>query len=110
MRPAFVVKMGEYGGRAVITVERIAHNLNDSTRYRLVDNDGCALLGRLTAPDGPVHYYSTLPIRAMVVAKRQAGIPSDISDTPGAGGLFFIADAFDGAYFEITNNRYKEVP
>jgi pyroglutamyl-peptidase len=39
IHPEIVVMLGEYGGRAVITVERIAHNLNDSTRYRLADND-----------------------------------------------------------------------
>jgi pyroglutamyl-peptidase len=83
VRPGVVVMMGEYGGRAVITVERIAHNLNDSTRYRLADNEGCALQGQPTVADGPVAYYTTLPIRAMVKAMRQAGIPSDISDTPG---------------------------
>lgn len=83
VRPDVVVMMGEYGGRAVITVERIAHNLNDSTRYRLADNEGCILQGQPTVPDGPVAYYSTLPIRAMVKAMRERGIPSDISDTPG---------------------------
>jgi len=83
VRPRIVVMMGEYGGRAVITIERIAHNLNDSTRYRLADNDGCELQGQPTVPGGPVAYYTTLPIRAMVKAMRQAGIPSDISDTPG---------------------------
>lgn len=83
VRPRAVLMMGEYGGRAVITVERIAHNLNDSTRYQLADNDGRALQDQPTVPGGPVAYYSTLPIRAMVKAMRQAGIPSDISDTPG---------------------------
>jgi pyroglutamyl-peptidase len=81
--PSIVVMMGEYGGRAVITLERLAHNLNDSTRYGLADNDGCSLQGQPTIPDGPVAYYTTLPIRAMVKAMRQEGIPSDISDTPG---------------------------
>ena len=83
VRPDVVVMMGEYGGRAVITVERIAHNLNDSTRYRLADNDGIALQDRPTVPGGPVAYYSTLPIRAMVKTMRAAGVPADISDTPG---------------------------
>jgi len=83
IEPEIVVMMGEYGGRATITVERIAQNLNDSTRYGLEDNNGCALQGRMTVPDGPVAYYSTLPIRAMVKAMRESGIPSDISDTPG---------------------------
>jgi len=83
IEPDVVVMMGEYGGRATVTVERIAQNLNDSTRYGLVDNSGCALQGQLTAPDGPVAYYSSLPIRAMVKAMRESGIPSDISDAPG---------------------------
>jgi len=83
IRPDLVVMMGEYGGRATITVERIAQNLNDSTRYQLADNRGNVFQGQLTVPDGPVAYYSTLPIRAMVMAMRKSGIPSDISDTPG---------------------------
>ena len=81
--PDLVVMMGEFPGRAMITVERIAQNLNDSSRYGLGDNNGLELNGRLTAPDGPVAYYSTLPIRAMVKAVREAGIPADISDTAG---------------------------
>ena len=83
LRPDVVVMMGEFGGRAMITVERIAQNLNDSTRYGLKDNDGQLLQDVMTAPDGPAAYRSTLPIRAMVLAMRQAGIPADISDAPG---------------------------
>ncbi|MCP5424153.1 MAG: pyroglutamyl-peptidase I [Gammaproteobacteria bacterium] len=81
--PDIVVMMGEYGGRALITVERIAQNLNDSTRYGLADNKGCSLQSQMTIADGPAAYYSTLPIRAMVKAMRESGIPSDISDAPG---------------------------
>lgn len=75
--------MGEYGGRATITVERISQNLNDSTRYQLSDNRGRSLQDEPTVPDGPVAYLSTLPLRAMVRAMREAGVPSDISDAPG---------------------------
>jgi|APSaa5957512622_1039677.scaffolds.fasta_scaffold12488_4 pyroglutamyl-peptidase len=83
IEPDIVVMMGEYGGRANITVERIAQNLNDLTRYGLADNKGVSLQGGMTVPDGPAAYYSTLPIRAMVKAMRESGIPSDISDAPG---------------------------
>jgi len=81
--PDILVMMGEYGGRAMVTVERIAQNLNDSTRYGLADNNGCSLQGQLTVADGPAAYYSTLPIRAMVKAMRESGIPSDTSDVTG---------------------------
>jgi pyroglutamyl-peptidase len=83
LSPDAVIMMGEYGGRATITVERIAQNLNDGARYGLRDNDGKLLQDVLTAPNGPVAYRSTLPIRAMVKAMRDAGIPSDISDAAG---------------------------
>ena len=83
VKPDVVIMLGEYGGRSMITVERIAQNSNDSSRYNLADNNGVVLQGEPTVPGGPVAYYTTLPIRAMVKAMRDAGIPSDISDTPG---------------------------
>lgn len=83
IEPDVVVMMGEYGGRAMITVERIAQNLNDGARYGLRDNDGNMLQDVMTVPGGPVAYRTTLPIRAMVKAMRDAGIPSDISDVAG---------------------------
>lgn len=86
VRPEAVLMLGEFGGRAEITVERIAQNLNDGARYGLADNDGVVLQDRLTAADGPAAYYATLPIRAMVRSMRQAGIPADISDAAGTFG------------------------
>lgn len=83
IEPEIVIMLGEYGGRSMLTVERIAQNLNDSSRYELADNDGVVLRGEPTVSGGPAAYYTTLPIRAMVKAMREAGIPSDISDTPG---------------------------
>ncbi len=78
-----VVMMGEFGGRATITVERFALNFNDATRYGLKDNAGVSLQDKLTALEGPLAYQSTLPLRAMVKAMRDGGIPADISDTAG---------------------------
>ena len=83
VQPELLVMLGEYGGRPDLTVERIAHNLNDSARYGVSDNDGLTLQDQPTAPEGPVAYYSTAPIRAMVLAMRSAGIPADISDAAG---------------------------
>jgi len=82
-QPDLVMMLGEYGGRAMVTVERLAHNLNDAGRYGLEDNDGRAPIDELTDPEGPVAYYATVPIRAMVKGMREAGLPADISDTPG---------------------------
>lgn len=81
--PDVVIMLGEYGGRAMITVERLAQNLNDCARYGVADTSGAVLNGRMTVPDGPVAYYATVPVRAMVLAMRQAGIPADLSDAAG---------------------------
>ncbi len=83
IEPECVVMLGEFPGRPMVTVERIAQNLNDGARYGLLDNDGNRLQDQLTVPNGPAGYYSTLPIRAMVKAMRNEGVPSDISDAPG---------------------------
>lgn len=83
IEPEIVIMLGEYGGRSILTVERIAQNFNDSSRYKLTDNDGVVLQGRPTVSGGPAAYYTTLPIRAIVKAMREKGVPSDISDTPG---------------------------
>ncbi|MGB3185679.1 MAG: pyroglutamyl-peptidase I [Ornithinimicrobium sp.] len=83
IEPELVLMTGEYGGRSMITVERIAQNLNDSARYRVADNEGRFLEDDLTAADGPVAYWATVPLRAMVLTMRDRGIPADISDAPG---------------------------
>lgn len=102
LRPDVVVMMGEYGGRAMITVERIAQNLNDNARYGLRDNAGTLLQDDPTAADGPVAYRTTLPIRAMVRAMRDAGIPADISD---AAGTFCCNHLMYGVLHHIAVER-----
>ncbi len=82
-RPEVVVMLGEYGGRAVITAERVALNYEDSARYGLADNAGVVRNGTCVDPDAPPAYFTTLPLRAIVTAMRDAGVPADISDTPG---------------------------
>lgn len=84
-RPDIVIMMGELE-RSMITVERIAQNLIDATRYGMGDATGARPQDVPVVPGGPAAYYATLPIRAMVKAMREAGIPSDISDTAGTFG------------------------
>ncbi|WP_298862443.1 pyroglutamyl-peptidase I [uncultured Gimesia sp.] len=102
VQPELVIMLGEYGGRAMITVERLAQNLNDATRYGLADNAGCALQGQPTAVEGPAAYYATLPLRAMVKGMRIAGIPADISD---AAGTFCCNHLMYGILHHIATER-----
>ncbi|WFE91398.1 pyroglutamyl-peptidase I [Roseibium porphyridii] len=99
-----VVMMGEFGGRATITVERFAMNFNDATRYGLKDNAGVALQDQPTVKDGPLAYQSTLPVRAMVKAMRAGGIPADISDT---AGTFCCNHLFYGVMHHLAETESK---
>ncbi len=78
-KPDFVITVGQAGGRAGITPERIAINIDD---FRIADNE----INRIDQPivvDGPDGYFSTLPIKAMTQALQQAGIPCQVSNTAG---------------------------
>lgn len=83
IEPALVIMLGEYPGRSMITVERLAQNVNDCGRYGLADCAGRVLVGEPTDPAGPVAYHATVPVRAMVLAMRKAGVPADVSDAAG---------------------------
>lgn len=52
IEPALVIMLGEYPGRSMITVERLAQNVNDCGRYGLADCAGRVLVGEPTDPAG----------------------------------------------------------
>lgn len=79
-QPDYVLNVGQAGGRASLTPERIAININDG---RIPDNEGYQPLGEPIQADGPAAYFSQLPIKAMVKAIRNAGLPSSVSNTAG---------------------------
>ncbi|WP_454252543.1 pyroglutamyl-peptidase I [Pseudomonas sp. Marseille-Q7302] len=79
-RPTLVVAVGQAGGRAELSLERIAINVDDA---RIPDNAGRQLIDEPVVAGGPAAYFSTLPIKAMVHALRAAGIPAAVSQTAG---------------------------
>lgn len=78
--PDVILSIGQAGGRNEITVERIGINLDDC---RIPDNAGKQIIDEPVYADGPDAYFVNLPIKAMVKAMRDAGIPADISNTAG---------------------------
>jgi pyroglutamyl-peptidase len=79
-RPALVICLGQAGGRTDITPERVAINVDDA---RIPDNAGGQPLDRPIRPKGPAAYWSTLPIKAIVAALQQRGLPASVSQTAG---------------------------
>jgi pyroglutamyl-peptidase len=78
--PALVLCVGQAGGRAQLSIERIAINIDDA---RIPDNAGAAPIDEPVVADGPAAYFATLPIKAMLAGLRAAGIPAEISQTAG---------------------------
>lgn len=80
VEPDVVLCLGQAGGRAAMTLERVAININDAT---IPDNAGAQPVDEPIVPDGPAAYFSTLPNKAIVKAMREAGIPAAISNSAG---------------------------
>lgn len=79
-KPYAVIMLGMARGRTAITPERVAINLEDA---RIEDNEGNKPFEQVIAKDGPVAYFSTLPIQDMVAAMLEGGIPAFISNSAG---------------------------
>jgi pyroglutamyl-peptidase len=79
-RPDVVICLGLAGGRAEITPERIAINVDDA---RIADNAGGQPVDRPVVRGGPAAYWSTLPIKAMVAELRAHGLPASVSQSAG---------------------------
>jgi pyroglutamyl-peptidase len=78
--PELVVCVGQAGGRAEVTPERVAINLVDA---RIPDNAGDQPVDVPVIEDGPAAYFTTLPVKACVAAIRAAGVPAAVSHTAG---------------------------
>jgi pyroglutamyl-peptidase len=78
--PVLAICVGQAGGRAQIALERVAINVDDA---RIADNAGAQPIDEAVIAGGPAAYFSDLPIKAMLSALRDAGIPAEISQTAG---------------------------
>lgn len=79
-QPDVVLSIGQAGGRAALTPERIAINLNDG---RIPDNAGQQPVDQPIQSAGAAAYFTQLPVKAMVRAIRAVGLPSQVSTTAG---------------------------
>lgn len=79
-RPDLVVCVGEAGGRGRVSVERVAINVQDA---RIPDEDGEQPVDLPVVAGGPAAYFSSLPVKAALLAAREAGVPAEVSNTAG---------------------------
>ncbi len=78
--PGAVLHLGLAAGRARIALERVAVNVMD---YDTPDNAGYRAQGEPCVAGGPVAYFATLPLAAILAALLAEGVPAYVSNTAG---------------------------
>lgn len=80
-QPALVVCVGQAGGRAALSLERVAINWVDAG---LPDNAGVQPQDQPVLAGAPAAYFTTLPVKPMLSALALAGVPGEVSFSAGA--------------------------
>lgn len=101
-KPDFVLCVGQAGGRANLTVEKVGINLMDG---RIADNEGFQPVDEPIKADGETAYFSNLPVKAMVNAIRQAGIPASVSYTAGT----YVCNYTLYVTMYLINRKYPDI-
>jgi len=97
--PALVICIGQAGGRAQLSLERVAINVDDA---RIPDNAGQQPVDTPVVEGGSAAYFTTLPIKAMMAGLREAGFPAEISQT---AGTYVCNHVFYGLMHALRNRR-----
>ena len=80
-QPDVIICVGQAGGRAAVTPERIAVNIRDA---RIPDNVGNQPKGEFVVKDAPAAYFSTLPVEKMAENIQAKLLPATVSNSAGA--------------------------
>ena len=81
LQPDVILCIGQAGGRAAVTPERIAVNIRDA---KIRDNAGNQPVGEFVVSDGPAAYFATVPVMEMADAICAAELPGAVSNSAGA--------------------------
>ncbi|HVZ45985.1 MAG TPA: pyroglutamyl-peptidase I [Ramlibacter sp.] len=102
-RPTLVLCTGQAGGRARLSLERVAINVDDA---RIPDNAGAQPVDAPVIDGAPAAYFTTLPIKAMLAALTHAGIEAEVSQT---AGTFVCNHVFYALMHELaTDPRWRK--
>lgn len=98
-QPDVVMMLGTAKGRFCITPERVAINMD---YFDIPDNAGNQPQGSPIIDEGPVGYFSSLPVDTLVTRLKEAHIPAAISNT---AGLYLCNQLFYSVMHCITANQ-----
>jgi pyroglutamyl-peptidase len=98
-RPALVVCVGQAGGRAAMSLERVAINVNDAP---IADNAGGQPVDTPVKQGAPAAYFTGLPIKAMLAKLQAQGVAAEVSQT---AGTFVCNHVFYGLMHALATRR-----
>lgn len=102
LKPDFVLCIGQAGGRANLTVEKIGINLMDG---RISDNDGYKPVDVPIREDGETAYFSNLPVKAMVNAIRENKVAASVSYSAGT----YVCNYLLYTTMYLINKKYPNI-
>lgn len=100
VQPQVAIALGVAVGRAVVSLERVAINLDAA---RIPDNAGDQRTDIPIQVDGPAAYFSTLPTRAIVEQLTADGLPVELSYTAGT----FVCNH---VFYELMHATGSRIP
>ncbi len=98
-RPDVVLAIGMAANRSTISLERVAVNFVDA---RMPDNAGQQPIDCAVVDDGPVAYFSTLPLRQILARLRANAIPAEVSMS---AGTYVCNELFYGLMHLVANTK-----
>ena len=81
LRPDRILCVGQAGGRAALTPERVAINLRDAS---VPDNLGYQPCDEPIDSDGAPAFFATVPVKALTQAILETGVPAVLSLSAGS--------------------------
>ncbi|MFB5190599.1 pyroglutamyl-peptidase I [Alicyclobacillus fastidiosus] len=101
-QPDVVICVGQAGGRQHITPERVAINVDDA---RIPDNAGQQPVDASIVADGPVAYWTGLPVKRIVQSLQAAGIPASVSNTAGT----YVCNHIFYGLMHLLQTKYPKI-
>ena len=98
-RPRLVLALGQAAGRGGFSLERVAINVDDA---RIPDNAGAQPVDVPVVAGAAAARFTTLPVKAMVAALRDAGQPAELSNS---AGTFVCNHVFYGLQHALRARR-----
>ena len=100
--PDVVLCIGQAGGRAQITPERVAINVMDAT---IADNAGVMPVDAPVVPGGENALFATVPVKRLVQTIQLEGIPAKLSNTAGT----FVCNQLLYGVLHLCKEQYPHI-